>query len=133
MAQITRASSRKLRISWEKRWPDALNNYDWYWERLVDCQHLLTLLVGQPVYPKRVLLYHKEADSVRGRDVSLFYTHSYRKPEKVLHEGEMLFPFPVLGDQWPAVASAWFEKKAALRNAYGLVTVQPAESSLGAG
>src|SRR5262245_55772759 len=27
MAQIKRASSRKLRISWEKRWPDALNNY----------------------------------------------------------------------------------------------------------
>src|SRR5262245_14562082 len=27
MAQIKRVSSRKLRISWEKRWPDALNNY----------------------------------------------------------------------------------------------------------
>src|SRR5262249_33364712 len=27
MAQITRASRRKLRISWEKRQPDALNNY----------------------------------------------------------------------------------------------------------
>src|SRR5262245_17254159 len=26
MAQITRASRRKPRISWEKRWPDALNN-----------------------------------------------------------------------------------------------------------
>src|SRR5262245_32849224 len=27
MAQITRASRQKQRISWGKRWPDALNNY----------------------------------------------------------------------------------------------------------
>src|SRR5262245_8447259 len=29
MTQITRASGQELRISWENRWSDALNNYIW--------------------------------------------------------------------------------------------------------
>jgi len=100
--------------------PRNLQLFDWYWERLVDCQYLLTLLIGEPVYPERVLLYCNKESLSQRRSVSLYYTHSYCKPDKAVHPRDMLLPFPTLRHQWPAVASAWFSKKEALRNAYGL-------------
>jgi hypothetical protein len=87
---------------------------------LVDVQSLLTLLVGEPVYPKRVLLYFNEEDLSKGNAVKLYYPHQYKNAEKEILPGQMFFPFQGVKEKWAGLLRAWFAKREALRNVCAL-------------
>jgi hypothetical protein len=93
--------------------PEERKSFDWFLERLIDLQNLLSLLIGEPTFPKRTVLY---GDEVSGpgfkyrEDIQLFFHPKHGKVGERLHPIKMLVLFPYISGQFGKILDSWFSK-----------------------
>ncbi len=93
--------------------PDRKQTLQWFLERIVDLQNLLTLFIGEPTFPKRTVLY---GDEISGpgftyrEDIQLFFHPKHGKPSERLPPVEMLVLFPHVAGQFGTILDSWFSK-----------------------
>ncbi|OWK45507.1 HEPN domain-containing protein [Fimbriiglobus ruber] len=99
--------------------PAAKQPFDWFLERIVDLQNLLTLLIGEPTFPKRTVLY---GDEIAGpgftyrEDIQLFFHPAHGKIGERLHPVKMLAMFPAVSAHFGTILDSWFAKRELLEN-----------------
>jgi hypothetical protein len=99
--------------------PEDKQPLQWFFERLVDLQNLLTLFIGEPTFPKRTVLY---GDEISGpgfkyrEDIQLFFHPKYGKIGERLHPVKMLVIFPAVAKQFGTILDHWFSKAELLEN-----------------
>ena len=99
--------------------PGEKKPFEWFLERLVDLQNLLTLLIGEPTFPKRTVLYGDEVSEPGFKyreDIRLFFHPKHGKVGERLHYVKMLVPFPYVGGQFGKILDSWFLKAELLKS-----------------
>jgi hypothetical protein len=94
--------------------PEVKQPFDWFLERVVDLQNLLTLFIGEPTFPKRTILYGDEIDGPGFKyreDIQLFFHPAHGKMEERLHPVRMLAIFPAVSGHFGTILNSWFSKK----------------------
>ncbi len=93
--------------------PGEKRPFEWFLERIVDLQNLLTLFIGEPTFPKRTVLY---GDEVAGpgfkyrEDIQLFFHPKHGKAGERLHPARMLILFPHVSAWFGKILDSWFSK-----------------------
>jgi hypothetical protein len=104
-------------------YPRLPKEFDWYLTAFKDCAGLLTLLIGQPVYEKRVIGYvsAKEGDAdTDEKEVTIFFHHKNRLQSEPKHPYEMLASLPMFKHWFTEAFKKWFENSSTLRDVYNL-------------
>lgn len=103
--------------------PGEKKSFDWFLERTVDLQNLLTLFIGEPTFPKRTVLYGDELTGpgfTYREDIQLFFHPAHGKVVERLHPIKMLAFFPGLSAHFGTILDSWFSKKQLLETVCAL-------------
>ena len=104
-------------------YPKGPQHLDWYLTAFKDWAGLLTLLVGEPVYEKRMIGYappNGEAAETDEKEVSVYLHHKGRQQGDPKHPYEMLVALPMFKHWFPEAVKKWFENSTTLRDVYSL-------------
>ncbi len=88
-----------------------------FWPVLRDTQNLLTLLVGEPVYPEH---HYAALPGDKHGTVTIVRHLASSEPTKRLHPHEVVLPLKKMGDNAADRIRQWFEKAEALRPIHNL-------------
>jgi hypothetical protein len=97
--------------------PNEMKKLDWYTNQLSVIQQLLTLLIGEVVFPDRLLGTKSKADK---EYVSIFFTAKNRQPKKNMIHQDMIITLPEMKEEFCSVLEKWFSNYEELKSAYNL-------------
>lgn len=87
--------------------PSVSQHFDWYMERLVETRNFFTLLVGQPVYEKRVKVYTDKSE----KGISVYYRSQCDKLPPSISQHKMIASLPKVKDSIAQMMQVWFAKQ----------------------
>lgn len=104
--------------------PKDAQGLNYYWAKIFDLNNLLTLLIGQTTYTKKITAMGDEITIAPGKKtretIDILYTQ--RKPtlKENIHPFEMIAPLPRISNKVSTVISLWFSNADKLRSVYDL-------------
>ena len=103
-------------------YPDSPKHLMWYQIEFRKLANLLTLLIGDPVYPEREIGYPPDVDEdIRSRLGVTVYEHGLpRRTRKRKSPREMLMPFLSIKDSFGEAVKHWFDTSDLLRDVHNL-------------
>ena len=98
--------------------------FDFYWKVILDINNLLTLLIGETVYPRIVKAFGDDIEIGHGRKhkeiIEIFFTRKKFNLKQDTHFFEMILPFPRIRDKISEVLRLWFLNAERLGSVYDL-------------
>lgn len=99
-------------------------NIEEYWEYLYDINNLLTLLIGETIYPKRIKAFGDEVEirqGVRRKEIiDIFVAQKKYNLKEDIHPFKMILPYPRIHDKISEILRLWFSNADKLRSVYDL-------------
>ncbi|MGA2915832.1 MAG: HEPN domain-containing protein [Sedimentisphaerales bacterium] len=99
--------------------PKDYMDYNWYLEIISSIGNLLTLLTGEPIYPKQIKACGSDIEIGAGQKtkeiIEFFYGLWGDKLPKTIHCNEMIAPLPILKERLNIIFQKWFEKSLLLK------------------
>ncbi len=96
--------------------------FDWHWQVIRNTRNLLTLCVGEPVYPRIIQLHHapNAGEEHTASPILVYFRDTERNQTRDRHPIEMLAAFPEIQDELLQSLNAWFSNADKLKNVYTL-------------
>lgn len=101
--------------------PKKKQSINWYMSNFMDIQRLMTLLLGESTYPRKVSAFILDTDNPKDKvRLQIYYVPSANIPKRKLQHHQILLPYIKIKDQLPSIFNAWFDSAKQLRSVYDL-------------
>jgi len=111
-------------VAFLKITPSGFQDFEWFTSVEQTCRSLLTLFIGQPVYPKRLVGYGEKKQLSNGQsyteDSRMYAQYPGGRHLKPKDPTDMLAPLPVIRDRVSEFVTNWFARTDVLRDAFNL-------------
>lgn len=97
--------------------PNETKQLDWYIKKISVIQQLLTLLIGETVYPNKLVA---TTSKINKEYVNIFWTIKNRQAKKAIIHQDMIITLPEMKQEFGSVLEKWFSKYEELESTYNL-------------